>query len=456
MHPIDLALHELLLKTGSENPSEHAIRLVKSAFLDCLACLAGGLASPAATAVRAYVDELGSAPRAHVFGSGLRAAPALAALANGTAAHALEYDDMNSLLIGHPSVVLVPVVMALGEDRHASGREAIGAYLQGFEVDAWFGRLMNPRHFRDGWHPTSTIGVLGAAAAAARMLGLDARKAASAIGVAASQASGIQGNFGAMTKSLHAGHAAERGILSAALVAKGFTSSPEAFTAANGYLKIYGTNGNADAKVNDPRAAAANEILDSALGFKPYPVGGAGISPIDAALDLQAAHNIPVENISSITLEITPLAGQVRAIDRPRNIGEGKLSMQFCVAIALVDRKAGVAQFTAERFGDPMVQRLVRMVEVRKTDTLVSTRGIFPSVLTVKLTDGRTVVQRVEAARGHPDRPLSAQDLETKFMDCATPVLGPHRASRVVSLVDRLDTLEDMYELSAAIAGRDA
>jgi len=452
MNPIDQALHSLLQRLAGRQPREDAATVVKSAFMDHLACLIGGLAMPAAISVRSYVDELGSAPRARVFGSQRRASPGLAALANGTAAHALEYDDMNSLLIGHPSVVLVPVVMALGEDRRVSGREAIAAYLQGFEIDAWFARLMNPVHFRNGWHPTSTIGILGAAAAAARILGLDCTRTAMALGIAASHASGIKGNFGAMTKSLHAGHAAERGILSAALAEKGFTSSPEALTGEYGYLNLYGHNGDADAALAQRGALDPVEIVRSSLGFKPYPVGGAGIAPIDAALDLQALHDIAPQDIHCVTLTITALAAQVMTIDRPLDIGEGKLSLRYCVAVALVDRKAGLRQFTAERFHDPVVQQVMNKVEVRTSPDLVSVRGIFPSVLSVTSRDGTTRTQRVEAARGHPDRPLSVRDAQAKFMDCAAPVLGAARAEKVVALVDRLDDLADISELGAALA----
>jgi 2-methylcitrate dehydratase PrpD len=282
-------------------PAEARARAA-NAVLDTIGVALGGFHEPASSIVRQLVGGLkpgDDSGTCSVWGSPIRASAPEAALANGTAAHALDYDDMCFVSLAHPSAPLVPAVVAAGELATAPGRSVLDAYVIGFEIQARLGRLMNPRHYQRGWHCTSTLGVMSAAAGASRLLGLDAPKTAHALAIAASSASGLKENFGTMVKPLHAGLAARDGVMAAMLAKAGFTASANAIDGPQGYLHAL------DSERADPEQLAREvsdlgsrwEILDTGITVKLYP-SCAGTHPtLDAVLDLRAAHGFSAADV---------------------------------------------------------------------------------------------------------------------------------------------------------------
>jgi 2-methylcitrate dehydratase PrpD len=367
----------------------------------------------------------------------------LAALANGVAGHVLDYDDMNSTIVAHPSVVLGPAVFALGELRHKSGRDVLAAYIAGFEVNAHFGRTMVPAHYDAGWHSTSSLGIFGATAAAARLLDLDAPTALNALAIAASNSAGLRANFGTETKALHAGQAAEGAVRAAPLASRGFTANRDVFDAPGGYFSAYGRN--ATPKAAPPGGAL--EIESSGIGIKPYACCGAGVSVIDAALDLRAEHELAGTRIADIDVVLSPMATSIMPFHEAHDGLQAKYSLAYCAAVALLDGRGGLAQFEDERAARDDVRELVKRTRVTADPRKASGAGKFGTEMTVGLADGRRFSTQLDTPRGHPTRPLESERQLEKFLECAAPVLGESRARGAARRLEALETQDDLGAL---------
>lgn len=425
--------------------SVHARAVAKMGILDILGCIVAGASTPAASRVRAWAQEQsGGAGTASVLGTDAKLSASSAALANAVAGHALDYDDMNSTLTGHPSVVLVPTLLALAEIHGASGRALLEAYMLGFEVNSHFGRTMVPRHYEAGWHTTSSIGILGAAAAASRLLGLGPDEMLNALAIAASNVAGLRANFGSETKSLHAGQAAEGGLRAAMLAARGFSANTGLFDAADGFFSAYGAN-------PGPHPVPADgglEIDISGIGIKPYACCGAGLSLIDVMLDLHAQGLPPMQEVSRVDCAVTDQACRIMPLERARNGLEAKYCLAYCAAVAFLDGRAGLAQFEDARVVRDDVQDLMRRVHVHAEPHLATGGNRFGVELRITCLDGTELYAEAELPRGHPLRPLPEPLLRRKFTDCITPVLGPARAEPVVRAVAGLEDLPDIRQLT--------
>lgn len=426
--------------------SPRAVETARMGIQDVLGCIVAGAAAPAATMVRELAREQGSSAEASVLGTGLRLTAPLAALANGVAGHALDYDDMSSTLVGHPSVVLVPALLALAEARGCSGRELVSAYVLGFEVDMWFGRLMVPHHYDNGWHATSSLGIFGAAAGACRLLRLDGRGMVNALAIAASKAAGLRANFGSMTKSLHAGDAAEGALRSALLAARGFTANAGAIDGPGGFVETYGAN-----PVAKALPAGALEIESSGIGIKPYACCGAGVSLVDAALDLRSAHRLRAEDIAAVECKVTEMAARIMPFHAAHDGLQAKYCLEYCAAVALLDGRGGLAQFDDTRTARADVRDLASRVRVAASPAMVSGQGRFGVDLEVRLRDGTTVSTHVETPRGHPDRVLGADEMLAKFLECTAPALGEANARQAAGQLQRLESLESLKPLLALL-----
>jgi 2-methylcitrate dehydratase PrpD len=395
--------------------------------------------------VRDLVREQGPGAGASIFGTRESASPAFAALANGVAGHVLDYDDMNSTTLSHPSVVLVPAIFALAETLGTSGSDALSAYVLGFEISGHMGRTMVPHHYNQGWHSTSSIGIFGAAAACARLMGLDANAALNALAIAASNSAGLRGNFGTMTKSLHAGQAAEGAVRAAQLSARGFTANPGVFDARGGYFDAYGRNA-------EPRPAPAGlEIESSGIGIKPYACCGAGVSVIDAAVDLHAAHALSGASIEAVEVVLSPMATSIMPFHEAADGLQAKYSLAYCAAVGLLDGKGGLAQFEDERVARADVRGLVSKTVVRADARMASGAGRFGVEMKVKLAGGRTVSTSLEIPRGHPTRKLEDDLQRAKFLECAAPVIGERKASDAAAMLGDLERLPAIGELVALL-----
>ena len=444
-------LAEFVVKTTLRECPDAAIVQVRRAALDTLGVMLAGAAEPAARTVRALVRAEGGTPLCTIVGTRLRAAPTWAALANGTAGHAHDFDDTNFALMGHPSAPLVAAILACAEAEPADGAAVVLAYLIGFEVSAALGLALNPDHYSRGWHATSTIGTLGCAAAGARLLALDAEQTRHALGVAASLASGLKENFGSMTKPFHAGHAARNGVFAAMLAREGFTASEAALEGRQGYAAAFGHTALPAAAFDD--LGTRWQLLASGIAVKPYPSCALTHSAIDALLELRAQHRLAAEQVAEVEVGVNRLVPDVLRHPTPATGLERKFSMQFCAAAALATGRVEIASFEdgpIDAGTRDLMGRVRMVVDSRLPDGLEQHAW---SRVTVRLRDGRTLESPARGASGHPDQPLSDEQLRAKFLGCAAPVLGPDEAADVAAQLARLEDVPDIRALTARLAG---
>ena len=432
-------------------PPPHAVEAARQLFLDTAGVMLAGAIEPAAERVRAVVLAEGGGPRALVVGTRLRTSIAGAALANGTAAHALDLDDSHHPGFLHPSAVLVPAVLALGEARGAGGADAVAAYLAGLEALTAIGSAINLRHYELGWHATATIGTVAAAVAAARLLRLDAERAGAALGLAASQAGGVRRNFGSMAKPLHAGLAARAGVMAALLAEQGLTAGEAVLEGDRGWFDLVAGPGEWD-------EAAGLAVLDDGfglavegLGIKRFASCGVTHAPIEAALALR---NGDTAAIARLELVVNPLARQIAAYDDPADGLQSKFSLQHCVAVALLDGRADLDQFTDARARDAAVVALRGRTSVA-TDPAIGLAGhmSFGCRLTATLADGSRRDSEVEMARGKwAGERLTQEEIAAKYASCtAAGGVEPASADACRALLERLDELSDVRELADAL-----
>jgi 2-methylcitrate dehydratase PrpD len=425
-----------------------ARELATLTLVDFVGAAVAGAREPVSQLAARHVGAAPAGEAATVIGHAVRARPVDAAFINGTTGHALDFDDSNLVLGGHPSVVLYPGLLALGEARGASGRDVLDAYVIGFEVLVAFARAVNFEHYEKGWHPTATLGTFGAAAAAARLLGLDAQQAATAIALAASMASGVKANFGSMAKPLQVGEASRKGLLCALLAADGATASAGALDAKQGFLEVYNGAGHYRAE-----ALAAigehNELLRSGIHFKQYACCGSTHAPIDAASLLRKQHGLQARDIAAVRVAMN--ARRRPHVDRPVVQDElaAKFSVQYTVAAALADGFVGLRHFAPEAIARADLQHLLRRVELADLEggDAALAQGCE---LTVQTTDGATFSTRLDTAEGR-DADAYRGYMQQKFHDCVhhrfdqaagdellQALLAVDRCANVQTLVRRL------------------
>ncbi len=420
-----------------------------AAIGDTVGVMLAGVIEPAARMVQQMTAE-DSRGDCRILGSRQTAGPAEAALANGVAAHALDYDDMCFVSLAHPSCALVPAIVAAGEMTHASGGTLLDAYVIGFELECRLGNVMNPRHYHErGGHCTSTIGTLGAAAAAARVLGLTVTETRHALGIAASAACGVKENMGSMVKPLHAGMAARNGLMAARLASRGLAASADALDGPQGFLAAMDSQEpSLDGAVAD--LGVRWEILETGITVKLYPSCAATHPPLDALLDLVRENGFTHEQVDSIDIEVDSMTPRLLLYDRPTTALEAKFSMPFCAAAAVVVGHPQVDTFDVTMIADRAVQDLMRRVDMRTNPSFDASTPLSRAMVTVTLHDGRRLERSVDGARGYPGR-LSTDDLAAKFVSCAARALTPSGASEAWNLLQTIEDVTDVRQLTAVL-----
>jgi 2-methylcitrate dehydratase PrpD len=435
--------------TAADVPQAARVRAA-SAVLDTVGVTLAGASEPAARIVQRVVAAEGG-DGCTILGAGGRAAAGSAALANGTAAHALDFDDMCFVSLAHPSAPLVSAAIASAEVAAAGGRALLDAYVVGFEIEARLGRAMNPRHYQRGWHCTSTLGTVGAAAASARLLGLGSDPAAHAIAIAASEASGLKENFGTMVKPLHAGLAARNGVLAALLARAGFTASAHALDGPQGFLVAM----DSERTVLDRELADLGsrwEILDTGITVKLYP-SCAGTHPtLDAILDLRRREGFTASDVDRIDVTVDSITPTVLIHPHPSTGLEAKFSMQFCAAAAIVHGFVGIDTFEPASLADPRVQAILPRVTMRVDPALDSAAApLTQARVSIALSDGRTVSQEANGARGYPDRPASDDELGAKFLACAKRTIDEGAARQALERLRHVETVSDVRSVTSVL-----
>jgi 2-methylcitrate dehydratase PrpD len=427
-----------------------AVQAARLAILDTLGVTLAGSVEDTAVRARALIAHRRSAAEATVLGTPLRGCVEDAAFANGTASHALDYDDVQASLSGHPSAPILCPTFAVAERAGASGAALVTAFVVGVEIESKLGRAINPAHYEVGWHATATCGVFGAAAATAKLLGLSREHTVHALAIAASMASGIKANFGTDCKPLHVGHASRCGVEAALLAQAGFTGNPEALEHADGFGSTHGGGAKPLWDQTTMGLGAPHEIVDPGIGVKRYPSCASTHQSLDATLALIEEHAIDPAAVESVECGVYYLAPHQLIHDRAQTGLQGKFSMAYCVSAALLDRTVGLAQFADERVRRADVQAFMPKVRmfVHPEQT---TRECLPtrfSEVTITLRGGRTLQKRVVLAKGQPKNPLTVGDLEVKFRDCAARVLPAERVESVLAAVRALETVPDVGALA--------
>jgi 2-methylcitrate dehydratase PrpD len=379
---------------------------------------------------------------ATLVGRGRKAPQLLAALVNGTTSHALDYDDVHLSYIGHPTVAILPAILALGEASGASGRDIIAAFAAGYETICRVGVAVAPGHYALGFHATATAGSFGAAAACARLMGLDPARTAMALGIAATQAAGLKSMFGTMCKPLHAGKAAENGLLAARLAARGFTSRADAIECAQGFAATHGPDFHAQAALADP---PGGYYLRGNL-FKYHAACYLTHAPIECARAIAARPGFAADKVRAIALTIDRGADTVCNILVPRTGLEAKFSLRFTVALALAGiDTASLGTYSDARTGDARLAALRDKVEIAFADGWPTSRA----ALKVTLGDGSVLEAEHDSGIAAADVAAQGRRIDAKFMSLAAPVIGEAAAARLRDAVAALDELRSVKELMA-------
>ena len=421
------------------------IERTKQCLIDWFAVTAAGAQEELTDILVAEAREDGIAGKASLVGRRETTSPATAALINGAASHALDYDDVNFAMGGHPTVTVVPALLALGEQMKASGHLFIESFVAGYETSGRVGRLVAPSHYQKGFHVTGTVGSFSAAAAAGRMLGLDERQLAVAFGIAATQAAGLKSNFGTMCKPLHAGTASEHGLRAARLAAKGFTARGDSLECDQGFASSQSDRLDADAALGEPPSGwhLRNNL------FKYHAACYLTHAPIECAKEIRLKSNFPPERVRKILLRIDAGADKVCNIPNPTTGLEAKFSLRQTVAMALtgVDT-ANLASYTEAVTREPRIKTLRDKMAIEFKPNWTHSLA----EMAIQLDDGTTLEATHDSGVPWADIAKQRQALEAKFDSLVTPVLGTAGAKRLLDAIDRIEDLADVGELARASA----
>jgi len=428
-----------------------ALDRAEAAFTDTVACMLVGADDPAARRARASTAPWGTGA-ATIFGTQARQAAPWAALANGTAAHALDYDDVLEIANAHVSAVLVPTILALGEERRASGEACLDAFIVGVEILARLGEAMNMTHYFLGWHTTLTLGTISAAAAAARLLELDAARVSSAISIATSMAAGLKWQFGTMTKPLHAGLAAKNGILAAVMAEADMTAAEDIYEGERGFVALYAGTPISRLDAALERLGAPPAIEQHGLWQKVYPCCASAHRPLDAILSLREETGISPSAINSIDALVSQVAAQNLRYPAPQDAMQARFSMHYLLASALVDGTLSLDAFELAALKRPQIRELlpkITMIADPKQPGNESTDSTNHSAeVTLHLSDGSSVSRTVFDPKGHPQQAMAADELSAKFMVCAEHCLTSDEAKSVLASLSHVRDLDEISKLT--------
>ncbi len=438
-------------ETKYEKIPAKALETAKTAVMDCLRVALAGSKEECAKICAEIARQEGAKEEATVIGQGFKSSALHAALANGTAAHAMDFDHSFTLM-GQPTAPIIPALISLGDALGASGRRILEAYVAGYEVTAKLVySLRDSSH--DGWHAPSTVGSFGAAAACAKLLGLNAAQVEMALGVAASMAGGIVANFGTMTKPLHVALGARNGVLAAKLAQLGYTANAKAIEGGFGFYK----NFHPSAPIHDEpfeELGKSYALLTDGIRIKPYPCGGLTHQAIDAVLDFRAKHGLTADRVESIDVDVTKHTFERIVFRVPQSGIQGKFCMPYLLARAIIDGRVSLDHFTDSAVRDPDVLKLAERIQMRLDANLKAIdAGGRPCRVTIRLKDGQTLTREVQHAKGGPEVPMTPGELKGKFIECARQTINDGATLRALEFIDSLETVENIRALCQLLAG---
>ena len=440
-----------------------AVEKATKAIADTFAVILAGSGSEVAEPLRRYVQTAGEAGACPILGTGMTATAETAALVNGTFGHALDFDDVLSMMPAHPSAVILAAVLADLDGKRVSGRALIEAYALGVETGGKIGLGITNEHYQRGFHATGTLALFSALAALVKLHGMDVDTARQAFGIAGSMASGLRRNFGTMTKPLHTGLAARSAVTAFRLAASGFSSAPDILEASKtGFFAAYGT------AASDPDAALKGlgrpfVIADPGLALKKFPCCYACHRAMDGLLALRAELAFDPSAIERVVCRVPPGGMLVLTYPRPVTGLEGKFSMEYCLAAGVLDGRYALATFTDDAVRRPDIAALYARISAVEDEACrgddphfekhsSGSRGFVEVEVTLK--DGRTGKTRVDHPPGHPRRELTWDDLRAKFSDCArqSPRLSADAAAQAFDALRKLEHVADIRQIVELLA----
>lgn len=434
---------------------------VRAAFIDTIGCTLAGMAEEAPHLLMRAIGAGASPGPASIWSTPTRTHVLDAILVNGTASHALDYDDVAGVLGGHPSAMLVPPLIALAESQGSSGQDVTVAYVVGYETMCRIARGVHFHHYDKGWHPTATLGIFGTVAAAARLLHLDIPATATALGLAASLASGLKANFGTMTKPLHVGHAARNGVFAALMVQAGYTANPGTFEHKQGFLDVFNGPGTYDtARMLGEWFAPPDCEGPGDPGLKPYPCCGSTHASVAVTIGLARSHDLRAADVEHI--EVMPHPRRLPHTDNPNPTTPlaAKFSVQYCVARALNDRAVTLGHFEGDAQNAPAIRDLMARVTARPHPDMAPDSPLqWGTEVVITTKSGRRIGRRLDdyLSRGPAGNPMTREELWTKFEDCARRSLpvSSLSVSAIAPLFEALgciDTLPRITDLTPLLA----
>ncbi len=434
-------------------PGEAAAR-AKRHIIDTIGVILAGSRQPVGEKITTHVQSQGGKPVSTVLGAGFRTSQPLAALANGTMAHALDFDDDSDTVFSHPSCTLVPTILALGEQR-SSGKDILTAFILGHEISARLAKFpgLLPAHYEQGYHPTSTLGIMGATAAAAKLLKLDVAQICHAFGIAASEASGMVANFGSMTKPFHAGSAAGKAVTAAMLANSGFESNPKILESELGFLDIFGTGLNRDLSTITSGLGKNWDIVWPGINIKRYPCCAYTHAAIDLILEIMASNGIQCANIKSIDTSISSHADRILSKKMPEQGLKAKFYLPYCLAVAVINGGVSIHHFETLDLKHPEMQRLMGCTHIN-TEPRLDNDGLgLGARLSITTCDNETFSMERRKSVGSGKNPLTWDQLVFKFRSCVNGIIDEKTVLSVISTVKHIERHERMNELVDLISG---
>ena len=419
------------------------IEIAKRALIDYVGVTLAGCKTPVSSNIQRYAKRHSAKPQACIFGTEKKVSWDLAALSNGVAGHALDFDDTSWTTIGHPTVTVAPAVFSAGEMMNISGRQALKAYTVGVEIQNKMAAMVMPEASLNGWHTTSVFGPFGAATASALIIGLKSEQFLSALGIAASMASGIRSNFGTMTKAYHAGMASFNGATSVILAGLGIGAAENAMEAQDGFIQVFSGKKSNPIPLN---FGSPWDIVKPGLVLKQYPCCSGTHPATDCILDILKETPFAAEDVESIHVGVSQLGIKELVCHRPKTPTEARFSMEYALCSAIVYGKLGLSEFTLEAVNNPQIKALLPRIYMEADPELseLGFIGTAPAKLRITLNDRRILEGSRDLSKGNPELPLSDEEFSDKFMECASKVLNLNHCRKVLKALFELEKVKDI------------
>ena len=455
--PITDEVAGFVVATRTADIPKDVAHLAKRSVLDGIGLALAGAASECGHIARKYLEGLGLAEGGStVIGTRLRVPARFAAFANGLAIHADDFDDTQLAvakdrvygLLTHPTAPALPPALAIAERDRRSGADLMLAYQLGVEVECKVAEAIMPRHYQHGFHSTATCGSIGAAAAAAKLLGLDREATRRALSLGATQAGGLRENFGTMTKPFHAGRAAENGVVAAEIAALGFTASPNGLEADRGFFRAAG--GGFSPEMIAGKLGAPWTFHFPGVSIKPHPSGSLTHPGMAVMMALILEHDIQPAQVKRVAVGTNHNMPNALIHHRPANELQAKFSMEFCMAILLLERKGGLGQFTDEVVNRADVQAMIRKVQFGvHPEAEVAGFDKMTTIIEIELVDGRVLKGQADFGKGSPANPMTDAELSDKFRQCAAWAgVDQERTKAILDIVWKIEDLRDVNDLT--------